>query len=256
MSKAIRTVVSAAPIQPSAFADPLSRYKKATEGFAARFAGLNADRLFEAENAYGDADGVDEFISPLLGLLADWQRHLTTLRQTISPAALTPDTVDFIERETAAWESARQNAYQAYVEWSFTPAREVETPHGRVVIPALDGRLPVASAFPRLPLRGEEPTGCRVAGCDGVFHYEGTCAVTLDALPFEQGELNAELVSNEGQDPYLVVFSFQVSSGETRQKMTDPAEGRAFAARMRRFAYAVEAGAARLEAMQKAEGER
>lgn len=207
-------------------ADPVAVYRQATDGYAARFEELTFETLFALEDARREScDAVRDHVEQLLVVLADWRAHLIELRQA-APGA-------YSAQESRAYEQALNATHEAWTLWNF---RYVGGP-----------ALPESFALPPAAVPDDEHAACRLDGCDGLFHREGTCAATVAELPLgAKGSLNAELVAHEGEQPHMVLFSFDVGADETHARSTDPNVLLTQAARFRAFADAIEQGARRL----------
>lgn len=90
---------------------------------------------------------------------------------------------------------------------------------------------------------------CRIPGCDGAWHYDGTCVAALGELAFDDsGVLPVELVEDEDGTREIVAFAFGLNPFNLRRGMRDHASALAFANQMRTLADAVDAAATHLPA--------
>jgi hypothetical protein len=231
---------------------PLAGYKYVTADYAPRFRGLDAARLFAVENEHGDCDYANQHVERLVAILADWQTRLTALCRTLSASDMDEATRAFIARETATWTAARDDAYRAYAEWSFTSATEKAD---GTIVPCNDGDVPTAEPFPPLPLPADDPTAeCTIDGCDGSTHGEGWCWSKLGTIGMPDAESNSFLIAEIGKcedepEPYVVAYGFCIPGDVHSGRITDPAKVEQMAAEARRWADALDRGAARLRAM-------
>ncbi|MFI9174873.1 hypothetical protein [Streptomyces lincolnensis] len=97
---------------------------------------------------------------------------------------------------------------------------------------------------------GAEQDRCRLPGCDGTWHHDGTCTVRLPEVEFDGVDvtLSTELVADNGQPPEIVAFAFNMTSFETRRAMRARASASEFTAQLRRLADAIDGAAALLPA--------
>lgn len=99
------------------------------------------------------------------------------------------------------------------------------------------------------PSPAEESGDCRIPGCDGTWHYDGTCVVPLGEVAFdgEDSGLPAELVSDDS-GPHLVVFAYDLASMNLRREMRDQAAAQSCAQQLRELADAIDGAAQHLPA--------
>ena len=83
-------------------------------------------------------------------------------------------------------------------------------------------------------------TSCRIRGCDGKWHFDGTCDVVLADMATTGVDLIAEVDCVEGGPVELVVWE---GDGRDLLRTSTPADVRAFADRLRALADAIDAGA-------------
>lgn len=90
---------------------------------------------------------------------------------------------------------------------------------------------------------------CVIPGCDGAWHFDGTCVAPLGEVAFDGPDagLPVELVAEDGTRS-IVAFAFDMDSLNLRREMRDRAAARDFAAQLRRLAVAIDAAAAHLPA--------
>lgn len=81
---------------------------------------------------------------------------------------------------------------------------------------------------------------CTLPGCDGYWHYEGTCVAPMAEIPLGDGQLIGELVAEADRPAYVTIFGFNLDIDGTAIRSSAPAELYAQAARFRAFADAVE----------------
>lgn len=99
----------------------------------------------------------------------------------------------------------------------------------------------------------ETPTidaGCVIPGCDGAWHFDGTCVAPLGEVAFDGPDagLPVELVGEDDGTRHIVAFAFDMDSLNLRRDMRDRAAARDFAAQLRRLADAIDAASAHLPA--------
>lgn len=94
-----------------------------------------------------------------------------------------------------------------------------------------------------------ETDDCRIPGCNGTWHYDGTCVATLGEVAFdgEDSGLPAELVSDD-TGPHLVAFAYDLASMNLRREMRDQTAAQTFAQQLRDLADAIDGAAQHLPA--------
>ena len=90
---------------------------------------------------------------------------------------------------------------------------------------------------------------CAIPGCDGTWHWDGTCVAPLGEIAFDgvDSALPVELVDEDGTRS-IVAFAFDMDALNLRREMRDQGAARDFAAQLRRIADAVDAASVHLPA--------
>ncbi|MFJ2701576.1 hypothetical protein ACIO3R_00025 [Streptomyces sp. NPDC087428] len=97
---------------------------------------------------------------------------------------------------------------------------------------------------------GRPAPGCLIPGCDGQWHYDGTCSSEIGELAFDDGgALPVEYVAITGHQPYIVAFGYEHHTVNLRRQMTHPDQVRDFAQQLRDLAASLDTAADHLAAL-------
>jgi hypothetical protein len=230
-----RTVEYVATAEPVTAPSPVELYNKEAGHFPAQFADITGETLRTMERASSTA-AVEEFITSQLADLDTWQRHNERYDQAMQ------GDVDSAARNAIVglpWDDPRTQALLTAERGQGDRAQAQDILNAAVV----DWRYG-SKAAPTPVI----PEGCQIPGCNGTWHYDGTCVAELGELSFDDDSaVPVELVAEDGKRQ-IVAYAFDMSSLNLRREMTDRATARAFADKMRALADAIDAASAHLPA--------